>query len=87
MLHIFHAVDVPIDIHIAVVRLYLPRPLALVAHSYARRSSNRTNRFLIYILRDGTFFDRQNVGRLARFGVDHRPDAASVAIDFARLVV
>ena len=78
MLDILHAVDVSVDIHVAIARVDGADKLGRSSHFDTRRRIDGARFIRINILQNTSVVHFQEVDRLTGVGVYHRPNAAPV---------
>ena len=79
---VFDGVDVAVDVDIVVISINGADELGIVGHLYTTALVDGALLVFDNPLVDGTVVDGEDIGRLARLGVDHRPDRAAIAIYF-----
>ena len=80
VLDVFDGVDVAIDINIVVMGVDGADERGIVGHLYTAALVDGALLVFDNPLVDGTVVDGEDIGGLARLGVDHRPDRAAVAV-------
>ena len=80
VLDVFHAVDMAVDVDIILVGVDGADELGVVGHFYTAALVDRARLILNNPVVDGTIVDGKDIGGLARLGVNHCPDGATISI-------
>ena len=80
MLDVLHGIDMPIDIYIVIFGFYCTNQLGAIVHLYTTAFINGAFLVIYNPVVDGTVVNREDIGRLTCFGINHGPDTTSVAI-------
>ena len=81
VLDVLHGVDVAVDVHIVIVGVDGAQQFGVGAHLHASALGNGALLVADNPVADGTTVYVVDVGGLPRFGVNHGPDTAAIAID------
>ena len=81
MLDVFHAIDVAVDVDIVVESVDSSNNLGRIGHFHTRAFGDRTFFLFLHIAQNVAVVNGQQIDRLTRLGVNHRPDTTSVSIN------
>ena len=83
VLDIFHGVDVAVDVNIIIKGVDGVHKRGIVGHFYTTTLVDGTLLIVDDPVVDGAIVNGEDIGGLARLGVDHRPDRTTVAVDLS----